>query len=122
MNSNVNVALFSLFVLTIGCATSKSTSPASKSRDAAAITADLLGGSKQTGLPKDRAITNCYPACNDGSACNEDTAICELIPCHRKCRPDQVCNRSGMIESCVKVQPVEGAAPAAAPAELITPQ
>ena len=47
-----------------------------------------------------RASPACYPPCGDGMRCSESTR-CVAIPCMGRCRIDQVCDTTGMIEACV---------------------
>jgi hypothetical protein len=103
-----------VFLALIGCA-----APAKTSRDAAQIVGMVAGKTGQTATAE-RTSEYCNPVCADGYACNNDTATCVRIPCGGKCRGDQVCNTSGMIESCVAANPAQPLTPP--PPERVTPQ
>ena len=41
-----------------------------------------------------RATGHCYAACTPGTVCNENTGLCERMPCGGFCPPDTLCERS----------------------------
>jgi hypothetical protein len=48
-----------------------------------------------------RASGGCYAACPVGTTCNEQSGLCETLPCRGICEDDQVCDESGPIAKCV---------------------
>lgn len=50
-----------------------------------------------------RAAGQCYAACFPGTTCNRETGYCEALPCHGRCKPDEMCvNEGSFTEHCEK--------------------
>ena len=38
-----------------------------------------------------RAAGGCYAVCQQGERCNEQTGLCEVLPCRGQCAPGETC-------------------------------
>lgn len=47
-----------------------------------------------------RATGGCYSQCPTGTACNEKSGFCEVLPCRDLCDEDEKCDE--VTDSCVK--------------------
>lgn len=48
-----------------------------------------------------RANGECYTPCTPGTKCNEQTGLCEPLPCRGECRPEETCEQTYLGEKCV---------------------
>ena len=53
-----------------------------------------------------RANGECYTPCNQGSACNHATGMCDPLPCGGRCNFDQQCESTYVGDQCVSLKPV----------------
>lgn len=44
---------------------------------------------------------DCFTMCAPGTVCNPKTKLCDALPCHDRCKQDEVCDMSGGGERCV---------------------
>lgn len=54
-----------------------------------------------------RANGECYTPCTPGTKCNEQTGLCEPLPCRGECRPDETCEPTYLGERCVPSSALE---------------
>jgi hypothetical protein len=66
---------------------------------AAVASAVILAG---TASAVSRATGGCYADCVHGTACNEATGLCEVLPCRGLCDETQECDETGAVPKCVK--------------------
>lgn len=48
-----------------------------------------------------RANGECYTPCTPGTRCNEQTGLCDPLPCRGECRPEETCEQTYLGETCV---------------------
>ncbi|MFL5320163.1 MAG: hypothetical protein ACJ790_10950, partial [Myxococcaceae bacterium] len=44
---------------------------------------------------------DCFTVCPVGTTCNQKTGMCDTLPCHGQCRPEERCDEAGLIPHCV---------------------
>lgn len=52
-----------------------------------------------------RAGGGCYASCPTGTTCNPKTGLCDTLPCHGRCGPNERCDTSSAFERCVRDAP-----------------
>jgi len=48
-----------------------------------------------------RAAGGCYAVCQQGERCNENTGLCETLPCRGLCMPGEVCEEGFFAVRCL---------------------
>jgi hypothetical protein len=48
-----------------------------------------------------RATGGCYASCSEGTVCNPESGLCEVLPCRGQCSEEERCDDSGFVERCV---------------------
>ena len=59
-----------------------------------------------------RSAGGCYAVCTNGTTCNPRTGLCEDLPCHGLCRPDEHCEATPTQDRCAPGAPSDVAAKA----------
>jgi hypothetical protein len=49
----------------------------------------------------------CYVPCLKGTRCNNETGLCDPLPCRGECKKGEYCDESGFIPRCV-AEPIPG--------------
>ena len=76
-----------LLSLLCACAALSCHTGSSNTLAGAAVMTSLAVGSSAVS----RAYGGCYAVCSQGTACNEKTGLCEVLPCRGLCRADETC-------------------------------
>jgi hypothetical protein len=48
-----------------------------------------------------RLERECYVPCLEGTVCNQETGLCDALPCRGECKKGERCDESGIIPKCV---------------------
>jgi hypothetical protein len=79
-----------------GCTTGRLGTGSETLGGAGATTAAALGAAIA-----ERASGNCIAICTAGTTCNRNTGLCEPMPCHGECGPNEHCEQTFSGERCV---------------------
>ncbi len=90
----------SLVALSVGCG--GPVGPFAPSHSNSALGAIVATGAAVAEVAVYRATQNgCWGQCGAGAECNQETGLCERIPCGGRCSGDSVCEQRGDQEACV---------------------